>query len=68
MATPNLARYFISTDMEVLIQDQVEFIAVVIGKPAAFYEGMDMKAAHQNFNISDRSFLKLQFFFKKLDC
>ena len=56
MATPNLARYFINTDMEVLIRDQVQFIAVVMGKPAAFYEGMDMKAAHQNFNISDRSF------------
>ena len=27
-----------------------------MGKPAAFYEGMDMKAAHQNFNVSDRSF------------
>ena len=56
MATPNLARYFISTDMEVLIRDQVQFIAVVMGKPAAFYEGMDMEAAHQNFNIYDRSF------------
>jgi len=25
-------------------------------KPAAFYEGMDMEAAHQNSNISDGSF------------
>ena len=56
MATPNLARYFINTDMEVLIRHQVQFIAVVMGKPAAFYEGMDMEAAHQNSNISDRSF------------
>ena len=56
MATPNLARYFINTDMEVLIRHQVQFIAVVMGKPAAFYEGMDMEAAHQNLNISDRSF------------
>ena len=37
MATPNLARYFINTDMEVLIRHQVQFIAVVMGKPAAFY-------------------------------
>ena len=43
MATPNLARYFINTDMEVLIRHQVQFIAVVMGKPAAFYEGMDME-------------------------
>ena len=56
MATPNLARYFINTDMEVLIRHQVDFVAVVMGKPAAFYEGMDMEAAHQNSNISDRSF------------
>ena len=56
MATPNLARYFINTDMEVLIRHQVQFIGVVMGKPAAFYEGMDMEAAHQNSNISDRSF------------
>ena len=56
MATPNLARYFINTDMEVLIRHQVQFIAVVMGKPAAFYEGMDMKVAHANSNISDRSF------------
>ena len=55
MATPNLARYFINTDMEVLIRHQVQFIAVVMGKPAAFYEGMDMETAHQNYNISDRS-------------
>ena len=27
-----------------------------MGKPAAFYEGMDMEAAHANYNISDRSF------------
>ena len=56
MATPNLARYFINTDMEVLIRHQVQFIAVVMGKPAAFYEGMDMEVAHQNSNISERSF------------
>ena len=56
MATPNLARYFINTDMEVLIRHQVQFIAVVMGKPAAFYEGMDMEVAHANSNISDRSF------------
>ena len=40
MTTPNLARYFINTDMEVLIRHQVQFIAVVMGKPAAFYEGI----------------------------
>ena len=56
MATPTLARYLINTDMEVLFRHQVQFIAVVMGKPAAFYEGMDMEAAHQNSNISDRSF------------
>ena len=56
MATPNLARYFINTDMEVLIRHQVQFIAVVMGKPAAFYEGMDMGEAHKNARISDRSF------------
>ena len=55
MATPNLARYFINTDMEVLIRHQVQFIAVVMGKPAAFNEGTDMGVAHQNFNISERS-------------
>ena len=56
MAIPNLARYFIDTDMEVLIRHQVQFIAVVMGKPAAFYEGMDMGEAHKNARISDRSF------------
>jgi len=56
MATPNLARYFVNTDMEVLIRHQIQFIAVVMGKPAAFYEGMDMEEAHKSSNISDRSF------------
>mgnify|MGYP001478230775 CR=1 FL=1 len=42
--------------MEVLIRHQVQFIAVVMGKPAGFYKGMDMEAAHANSNISDRSF------------
>ena len=56
MATPNLARYFINTDMEVLIRHQVQFIAVVMGKPAAFYEGMYMEEAHNSSNISERSF------------
>ena len=27
-----------------------------MGKPAAFYEGMDMEEAHKRSNISDRSF------------
>ena len=64
IATPNLARYFINTDKEVLIRHQeevlirhqVQFIAVVMGKPAAFYEGMDMEAARRTSDISDRSF------------
>ena len=56
MATSILARYFINTDMEVLIRHQVQFIAVVMGQPAAFYQGFAMEEAHKNFNISDRSF------------
>ena len=42
--------------MEVLIRHQIQFIAVVMGKPAAFYEGMAMEEAHKSSNISDRSF------------
>ena len=42
--------------MEVLIRHQVQFIAVVKGKPAAFFEGTDMETAHKDSNISDRSF------------
>ena len=42
--------------MKVLIRHQVQFIAVVMGKPSAYYVGLDMETAHKDSNISDRSF------------
>ena len=56
MATPNLASLFYQYGYGSANSTQVQFIAVVMGKPAAFYGGMDMEVAHQNSNISDRSF------------
>ncbi|NBT34472.1 MAG: group 1 truncated hemoglobin [Betaproteobacteria bacterium] len=53
---PNLARYFIHTDMEALIDHQIKFFAYVMGKPAEIYTGRDMKTAHESAGITQQSF------------
>lgn len=35
---------------------QVRFIAHVMGKPAVYYEGKELKAAHASYGITDTSF------------
>lgn len=54
---PNLRRYFEGVEMEVLIMHQVQFISYVMGKPAAFYEGKDLKVAHASHGITKTSFV-----------
>jgi hemoglobin len=56
MSRPNLARYFVHSNMDELKMHQVKFIAYVMGKPAEFYEGRDLLSAHSGFGITEKSF------------
>lgn len=56
LETPNLARYFINTDVDKIIKHQILFIAYVMGKPVSNYTGKDMKNAHINVHVTSKSF------------
>lgn len=56
LKTPNLRRYFINVDVEKIIHHQIELISHIMGKPVSIYSGRDMKEAHKNLKISERSF------------
>lgn len=56
LSRPNLARYFTDVDMEALIGHQIKYFAWALGKPAAVYEGGDMREAHAKSGITKASF------------
>ena len=56
LETPNLARYFINTDVDKIIKHQISFISYVLGKPVSDYTGKDMKNAHINVHVTLKSF------------
>jgi hemoglobin len=56
LQAPNLKRYFINVDVEKIIHHQIQLISHVMGKPVSIYSGRDMKKAHKNLKISDKSF------------
>tara|TARA_A100001234_G_C12421578_1_gene298850 strand:- start:57 stop:419 length:363 start_codon:yes stop_codon:yes gene_type:complete len=55
MADENLKKFFKNSDMKVLISHQTNFISQALGGPKE-YTGLDMKAAHQNMEISQEDF------------
>ena len=55
MADENLKKFFTNSDMKILISHQTNFISQALGGPKE-YTGLDMKAAHQNMNISQVDF------------
>ncbi|MFM1859733.1 MAG: group I truncated hemoglobin [Burkholderiaceae bacterium] len=56
MSRPNLSRYFTDVDMDALIGHQIKYFAWALGKPAAVYEGADMREAHAKSGITKASF------------
>jgi hemoglobin len=53
---PKVGHYFSKLDMEKLIDHQVQFLSVVLGKPAKTYTGRELANAHHPLNISDAEF------------
>ena len=53
---PKVGHYFSHLDMEKLIDHQVQFLSVVLGKPARTYTGRELANAHHPLNISDAEF------------
>lgn len=53
---PKVGHYFNKLDMEKLIDHQVQFLSVVLGKPAKTYTGRELADAHHPLNISDAEF------------
>ncbi len=53
---PTVRHYFDKLDMEKLIDHQVQFLSVVLGKPARTYTGRELADAHHPLNISDAEF------------
>ena len=50
-----LQGYFEQTDMDALRDHQTEFLSMVTGGPTE-YSGRDMRAAHEEFDISKQDF------------
>jgi hemoglobin len=53
---PTVRHYFDKLDMEKLIDHQVQFLSVVLGKPARTYTGRELADAHHPLDISDAEF------------
>lgn len=53
---PQLRRYFVDVDREHLIQHQIAFVSMALGKPPTVYTGRDMRSAHTGIKISKASF------------
>ena len=53
--TPQVAHYFSHTNMDALIDHQTQFLAKALGGPET-PQMINLKAAHQNLNISEADF------------
>jgi len=56
MSRPNLSRYFTDLDVETLIGHQIKYFAWALGKPAATYEGSQMREVHLKAGITKTSY------------
>jgi len=56
MRRPNLRRYFLNVDVDHLIQHQVAFVSIAMGRMPHHYVGRNMRAAHQGRGITGASF------------
>ena len=53
---PNLRRYFEGVSVEDLIQHQIAFVSMALGKMPHNYVGRSMKEAHRGVGVSGASF------------
>ena len=53
---PTLKPYFEGVDLLRLIDHQVHFMSYLLGQPANFYTGRQMKVAHQPLRITPEAF------------
>lgn len=53
---PNLRRYFEDVSVEDLIQHQIAFVSMALGKMPHNYVGRSMKEAHHGIGVSGASF------------
>lgn len=56
MRRPQLRRYFVDVSMEDLIQHQIAFVSMALGKSHPDYAGRSMREAHTGLRISSASF------------
>ncbi|MBU6291027.1 MAG: group 1 truncated hemoglobin [Burkholderiales bacterium] len=53
---PNLRRYFLNVEVDHLIQHQVAFVSIAMGRMPHHYVGRNMRIAHQGRGITGASF------------
>ncbi len=53
---PNLRRYFLNVVVDHLIQHQVAFVSIAMGRMPHHYVGRNMRLAHQGRGITGASF------------
>lgn len=53
---PNLRRYFLNVDVDHLIQHQVAFVSIGMGRMPHSYVGLSMRTVHQGRGITGASF------------
>lgn len=53
---PNLRRYFLNVEVDHLIQHQVAFVSIAMGRMPHHYVGRNMRVAHHGRGITGASF------------
>ena len=53
---PNLRRYFLNVEVDHLIQHQVAFVSIAMGRMPHHYVGRSMRVAHHGRGITGASF------------
>jgi hemoglobin len=56
MRRPNLRRYFVNVTLEAVINHQIAFVSMVMGKTPHDYSGRSMKKAHLGIGVTATSF------------
>lgn len=56
MRRSNLRRYFLNVPLEAVINHQIAFVSMVMGKTPHDYSGRSMKKAHQGIGVTAASF------------
>ncbi len=56
MRRPNLRRYFESVSVDHLIQHQIRFVSMAMGKAPENYASFNLKASHETHGVTGASF------------